>query len=112
MAGTPQIITVDQARERRYSECSMCPRSTENGCFRAVRIELLDARGRRLDEVMLPNEMFCSEACIRTAARAIMDEINSDTDPDLLTDYKKWKGHVGNISVGFAKIGLVPSADE
>lgn len=107
-----QVITQQQAGERRYAECAMCNRSTENGCIRALRVELKDARGRRVDEVLLLDEIFCSENCGRIAASSIVEEINNDSDPELLSDYKRWKGHVAGFSIGFARIGLVPSADE
>lgn len=107
-----QIITEKEAIQRRYSECAMCPKSTEGGCLRTARIEFLDAKGRRVDEMRLPDDIFCSVACIENAARACIEEINNETDPALLSQYKKWKGEICGFSLGYAKIGLVPSADE
>jgi hypothetical protein len=113
-----QIITSQQAVERKYSECAACPKSTEEGCFRAVRIELLDKRNRRLDEIRVYDQktgndmMFCSVACMELIARMMIQEINQPTDEDLLSEYKKWGGHVTGFSLGYSKIGLVPSADD
>ena len=113
-----QIITSQQAAERRYAECAACPKSTEDGCYRAVRIELQDKRGRRLDEIRVYDQetgsdmIFCSIACIQLIARMMIEEINNPTDEDMLSEYKKWGGHVANFSLGYSKIGLVPSADD
>lgn len=112
MAVGAKIVSPTEVLERRYSGCDFCGRTTENGCHRAVRIEFRDDRNRRLDEVRLPNEVFCSEKCVRDAAAALIGEINNPTRDDVLSGYRHLKGRIAGSNIGFSKISLVPSADE
>lgn len=96
---------------RDYQKCEVCGRSTEGGCHRNVRIDLLTPRGGLLQQVEMLDYYFCSQACINKAAQILMDEIN---DPSGIESIRERFGHlqgkVGGFSPWSVKVG--PSASK
>lgn len=83
----------------------MCDRTTADGCIRNLRVELIGDNNRQLEEVALLKHFFCSETCARTAARCLMDEINSGDDDEILPDLKaRWRGLVRRVSCGYTSV--------
>jgi len=104
---TQPVILTDASQQSApmVQECDMCARTTEDGCIRNLRVELIGNNNRQLEEVALLKYFFCSEACARTAAHCLMEEVNLGDDPEVLPDLKaRWRGQVRRVSCGYTSV--------
>lgn len=107
----PPTVTNAQLRAmgREYQLCEVCGMSTEGGCLRNVRVDLLTGSGGNLQQVEMQDYFFCSQACCNAAAQMLIDEIN---DPSGIESIRKTYGHlkgqVARFHVWCTKVG--PSA--
>jgi len=102
----PQIIT-DPSQQPcpTVQECDMCERTTEDGCVRNLRVELIGANNMSLETVPLLKYFFCSEACAKAAGVCLMDEINTGEEEDVLPLLKtRYRGQVRRVFCGYTSV--------
>ena len=104
----PRTYTNEElrARGREYQCCESCGISTEGGCIRNVRVDLLTARGGMLQNVEMLDYFFCSKRCCEVVAQMMIDEINDPSGIETIKDlYGHLKGHVARFQVWSTKVG-------